>query len=44
VGASGVRAAIAASVLRARLPQAVLRVDGGVADVLAALERVPAPL
>jgi hydroxyacylglutathione hydrolase len=40
VCASGARAAIAASALRARLPQTVLRVDGGAADVLAAL--VPA--
>ena len=44
VCASGGRAAIAASVLRARLPQPVLRVDGGVADVLAALAREPVPL
>ena len=44
VCASGARAAIAASVLRARLPQEVLRVDGGVADVLAALARQPVPL
>jgi rhodanese-related sulfurtransferase len=41
VCASGARAAIAASALRARLPQPVLRVDGGVADVLAALAREP---
>ena len=42
VCASGTRAAIAASVLRSRLPQPVLRVDGGVADVLAALVHEPA--
>jgi hydroxyacylglutathione hydrolase len=41
VCASGTRAAIAASALRGRLPQPVLRVDGGVADVLAALARDP---
>jgi hydroxyacylglutathione hydrolase len=41
VCASGARAAIAASVLRARLAQPVLRLDGGVADVLAALAREP---
>ena len=40
--ASGTRAAIAASALRSRLPQPVLRVDGGVADVLAALVHEPA--
>ncbi|HEY3613595.1 MAG TPA: rhodanese-like domain-containing protein, partial [Gaiellales bacterium] len=39
--ASGARAAIAASVLRARLSRPVLRLDGGVADVLAALAREP---
>ena len=39
VCASGARAAIAASALRPRFPQPVLRVDGGVADVLAALAR-----
>jgi hydroxyacylglutathione hydrolase len=39
--ASGARAAIAASVLRARLPQPVLRLEGGVADVLAALACEP---
>ena len=44
VCASGARAAIAASIVRARLPQPVLRVDGGVADVLAALVREPAAL
>ena len=44
VCASGARAAIAASALRARLPQVVLRVDGGVADVLAALARQPVPV
>ena len=44
VCASGGRAAIAASALRARLPQPVLRVDGGVADVLAALAREPVRL
>ena len=44
VCASGARAAIAASALRARLPQMVLRVDGGVADVLAALARQPVPV
>jgi hydroxyacylglutathione hydrolase len=44
VCASGGRAAIAASALRARIAQPVLRVEGGVADVLAALEREPAPL
>ncbi|MDX6598397.1 MAG: hypothetical protein QOE87_2284 [Gaiellales bacterium] len=44
VCASGGRAAIAASALRARLPQPVLRVDGGVADVLAALARQSVPL
>jgi hydroxyacylglutathione hydrolase len=41
VCASGARAAIAASALRARLPQPVLRLDGGVADVLAALACEP---
>jgi hydroxyacylglutathione hydrolase len=40
----GGRAAIAASVVRARVPQPVLRVDGGVADVLAALVRELAAL
>jgi hydroxyacylglutathione hydrolase len=44
VCASGARAAIAASVLRSRLPQPVLRLDGGVADVLAALAREPLAL
>jgi hydroxyacylglutathione hydrolase len=44
VCASGARAAIAASVLRARLPQSVMRVDGGIADVLAALACQPAAL
>jgi hydroxyacylglutathione hydrolase len=44
VCASGGRAAIAASVVRARVPQPVLRVDGGVADVLAALVRELAAL
>jgi hydroxyacylglutathione hydrolase len=39
VCASGARAAIAASALRERLPQPVLRLDGGIADVLAALAR-----
>ncbi len=42
VCASGARAAIAASALRERLAQPVLRLDGGVADVLAALAREPA--
>ncbi len=42
--ASGVRSAIAASALRGRLTQTVLRVDGGVADVLAALAREPVAL
>jgi hydroxyacylglutathione hydrolase len=41
VCASGARSAIAASALRARLAQPVLRVDGGVTDVLAALAREP---
>jgi glyoxylase-like metal-dependent hydrolase (beta-lactamase superfamily II)/rhodanese-related sulfurtransferase len=41
VCAAGTRSAIAASALRARLAQPVVRVDGGVADVLAALARVP---
>jgi rhodanese-related sulfurtransferase len=44
VCASGTRAAIAASALRARLRQPVLRLDGGVADVLAALVREPLAL
>jgi glyoxylase-like metal-dependent hydrolase (beta-lactamase superfamily II)/rhodanese-related sulfurtransferase len=44
VCASGTRAAIAASIVRARLPQPVLRVDGGIADVHAALAREPAAL
>jgi rhodanese-related sulfurtransferase len=44
VCASGARSAIAASALRGRLPQPVLRVDGGVADVLAALLREPVAL
>jgi rhodanese-related sulfurtransferase len=44
VCASGGRAAIAASIVRARLPQPVLRVDGGIADVIAALVREPAAL
>jgi hydroxyacylglutathione hydrolase len=39
VCASGARAAIAASVLRTRLPQPVLRVDGAIADLQAALTR-----
>jgi hydroxyacylglutathione hydrolase len=39
VCASGTRAAIAASVVRRRLPQPVVRVDGGITDVLAALAR-----
>lgn len=42
VCAAGARSAIAASALRSRLPQPVLRVEGGVADVLAALAREPA--
>jgi hydroxyacylglutathione hydrolase len=42
VCASGARAAIAASALRGRLAQPVLRLDGGVADILAALAREPA--
>ena len=44
VCASGGRAAIAASALRGRARQPVLRVDGGVADVLAALAQEPLPL
>ncbi|HMG97636.1 MAG TPA: hypothetical protein VK546_01875, partial [Gaiellales bacterium] len=44
VCASGTRAAIAASIVRARLPQPVLRVDGGIADLDAALVREPAAL
>ena len=44
VCASGTRAAIAASIVRARLPQPVLRVDGGIADLNAALVREPAAL
>jgi len=44
VCASGARAAIAASALRARLPQPVLRVDGAIVDLQAALIREPAAL
>jgi glyoxylase-like metal-dependent hydrolase (beta-lactamase superfamily II)/rhodanese-related sulfurtransferase len=44
VCASGARAAIAASALRTRLPQPVLRVDGAIADLQAALTREPAAL
>jgi rhodanese-related sulfurtransferase len=44
VCASGARAAIAASALRTRLPQPVLRVDGAIADLQAALIREPAAL
>jgi glyoxylase-like metal-dependent hydrolase (beta-lactamase superfamily II)/rhodanese-related sulfurtransferase len=44
VCASGARAAIAASALRARLPQPIVRVDGAIADLQAALIREPAAL